>query len=168
MTVRLASPMATRRTTNGLIKGHSRQPVILRRGKQVFTGRVEPQGTRTSSGCTIIIVIRNTSRSDFEPFEKNPVVHRRGFSLPGSRFLVGTRIYRFIFCPNNLRSFASDSWFSGCPIHVPLVFLVFLLLGLASVDVFCQFHQCAAMAADHWPIPPFFGGDFGSQIHYKT
>ena len=89
----------------------------------------------------------------------------------GFRFFVGTRIpriYRFIFCPNNLRLFASDSWLSGCPIHVSLVFLVFLLLGLASVDVFCQFHQCAAMAADHWPIPPFFGGDFGSQIQYKT
>jgi hypothetical protein len=70
--------------------------------------------------------------------------------------------------PDDLRSFASDSRLSGCTIHVPLVFLVFLLLGLASVDVFCQFYRRAAMAADHWPIPPFFGGDFGSQIHYET
>ena len=93
MTVRLVLPMATRRTTNGLIKGHSRQPGILQRGKIVFSGRVETRGTRISSGCTSDIATRNTSRSDFEPFEKTPVVHRRGFSLPGSRFFVGTRIF---------------------------------------------------------------------------
>jgi len=64
-----------------------------------------------------------------------------------------------------------------CPAHcqvlgsrfVPLepIFCVFLFLGLARVGTFCQFHQYAATAADHWLIPPFFGGDFGNQIQYR-
>ena len=138
MTVRLVLPMATRRTTNGLIKGHSRQPGILQRGKTVFTGRVEPRGTRISSGCTSDTATRNTSRSDFEPFQENPRRSSAGFFLPGSRLQFGTRIPRIFPGSQNLIRSAKICAICGllliqCPVHCPvlasLVFLRFPVFG---------------------------------------
>ena len=138
MTVRSALPMATPRTTNGLIKEHSRQLVILQQGKTVFTGREAPRGTRTSSGCMSVTVTRNTGRSDFDTFEENPVVHRRGFSLPSSRLQFGTRIPRIFPGSQNLIRSAKICAICGllliqCPVHCPvrasLVFLRFPVFG---------------------------------------
>ena len=72
MTAHSVLLMAIRKTTGGGIKTHSKQPVILQRGKAVFTGKEELPRIRISSGYTSVTGTRNTSRSDFEPFEKTP------------------------------------------------------------------------------------------------
>ena len=60
--------MVILKTTNGWIKGHSRQPGILRRAKEVFFGRLEMRETQISAGSMSVINIKNGLLYDFNEF----------------------------------------------------------------------------------------------------
>ena len=95
MTAHSVLLMAIRKTTGGGIKTHSKQPVILQRGKAVFTGKEELPRIRISSGYTSVTGTRNTSRSDFYVFEKTPPFIGGVFLCPVPAFNLPHGFHRF-------------------------------------------------------------------------
>ena len=85
--------MVILKTTNGCIKGHSRQPRILRRAKEVFFGRLEMRETQISAGSMSVINIKNGLLYDFNEF----VLLTPPF-VGGVLLLERTDLYFWFFC----------------------------------------------------------------------